>query len=84
MNYVNASALAEERGIAVAEQKESESADFNELVTVSIAADGGRVEVAGTGFGPRSVPHLVSVYGQSFNIELAKHLAVFATATSRA
>ena len=81
MNYVNV--CARERGIAVAEQKESESADFNELVTVSIAADGGRVEVAGTGFGPRSVPHLVSVYGQENNID-GQHLAVFATATSRA
>ncbi len=77
VNYVNASALAEERGIAVAELKESESADFNELVTVCVASNGGRVEVAGTGFGPRGVPHLVSVYGQSFNIELANHLAVF-------
>jgi D-3-phosphoglycerate dehydrogenase / 2-oxoglutarate reductase len=77
VNYVNASTLAEERGIAVAEQKESESADFNELVTVCVSADGDRVEVAGTGFGPRNVPHLVSVYGQSFNIALADHLAVF-------
>jgi D-3-phosphoglycerate dehydrogenase / 2-oxoglutarate reductase len=77
VNYVNATALAEERGIAVAEQKESESPDFNELVRVGVVADGSRVEVAGTGFGPRSVPHLVSVYGQSFNIELTEHLAFF-------
>jgi D-3-phosphoglycerate dehydrogenase / 2-oxoglutarate reductase len=33
--------------------------------------------VAGTGFGPRNVPHLVSVYGQSFNIEIADHFAFF-------
>jgi D-3-phosphoglycerate dehydrogenase len=36
-----------------------------------------RTEVAGTGFGPRNVPHLVSVYGQSFNIEMAPHFAFF-------
>jgi D-3-phosphoglycerate dehydrogenase / 2-oxoglutarate reductase len=77
VNYVNATALAEERGIAVSERKESASADFNELVSVCVVANGDRVEVAGTGFGPRSVPHLVSVHGQSFNIEFAEHLAVF-------
>ena len=32
------------------------------------------VTTGGTGFGPRQVPHLVSVYGQSFNMELADHL----------
>jgi D-3-phosphoglycerate dehydrogenase len=77
VNDVNAPALADERGIVVAERKEPESPDFTELVTVCIASDGDRVEVAGTGFGPRNVPHLVSVYGQSFNLELAEHLAVF-------
>jgi D-3-phosphoglycerate dehydrogenase len=77
VNLVNAPALAEERGIVVAERREPESADFNELVTVGVVSNGSRVEVAGTGFGPRNVPHLVSVYGQSFNIELSDHLAFF-------
>jgi D-3-phosphoglycerate dehydrogenase len=77
VNFVNAQALAEERGIVVAEHKEPEAEDFNELVTVALSANGGRVEVAGTGFGPRNVPHLVSVYGQSFNIEFADHFAFF-------
>jgi len=77
VNYVNAPALAEERGIVVAERKERESADFNELVTVALESSARRVEVAGTGFGPRNVPHLVSVYGQSFNIEFADHFAFF-------
>ncbi len=31
----------------------------------------------GTTIGPRHAPHLVSVYGQSFNIELVPHMAVF-------
>ncbi len=55
------------------------SEDFNELVTVAIVSgdSGERVEVAGTGFGPRNVPHLVSVYGQSFNLEIAEHFAFF-------
>ncbi|MFL5886974.1 MAG: phosphoglycerate dehydrogenase [Thermoleophilaceae bacterium] len=77
VNFVNAPSLAEERGIAVDERKSSESTDFNELVTVTVVAGGHRVAVAGTGFGPRQVPHLVSVYGQSFNIEVAPHFAFF-------
>jgi D-3-phosphoglycerate dehydrogenase len=77
VNLVNAPALAEERGIVVAEHKEPESADFNELVAVSVTSNDDVVEVAGTGFGPRNVPHLVAVYGQSFNIEIADHFAFF-------
>jgi D-3-phosphoglycerate dehydrogenase len=77
VNFVNAPSLAEERGIAVAERKESESGDFTELVKVAVTSNGDRVEVAGTGFGPRNLPHLVSVYGQSFNIEVADHFAFF-------
>ena len=77
VNVVNAPALAEERGIVVAEHKEPASPDFTELVTVTVVSNIGRVEVAGTGFGPRNVPHLVAVDGLSFNIEFADHLAVF-------
>ncbi len=77
VNYVNATALAEERGIAVAERKEPESAGFNELVTVCVVADGQPVEVAGTRAGPDNAPHLVSVYGQSFSLPIADHLAFF-------
>jgi D-3-phosphoglycerate dehydrogenase len=78
VNFVNAPSIAEERGIVVAEERVGASEDFNELVTVAIGSSSGeRVEVAGTGFGPRNVPHLVSVYGQSFNIEVAPHFAFF-------
>jgi D-3-phosphoglycerate dehydrogenase / 2-oxoglutarate reductase len=76
VNLVNAHALAEERGIAVAERREPVS-DFNELIRVTVASSAGAVEVAGTGFGPRNEPHLVSVYGQSFNIPIAGHFAFF-------
>ena len=77
VNFVNAHALAEERGIAVAEHKQSEAEDFNELVRVTVTSGDDQVDVAGTGFGPKNVPHLVGVYGQSFNIELADHFAFF-------
>ena len=77
VNLVNAATIAEERGIGVTELKEHESRDYANLVSVAVVADGQRVEVAGTTFGPRHVPHLVSAYGQSFNIELMKHMAIF-------
>ncbi|GAC1323453.1 MAG: phosphoglycerate dehydrogenase [Thermoleophilaceae bacterium] len=77
VNFVNAPSLAEERGIVVSERRQAESTDFNELVSVAVASGGERVVVAGTGFGPRNIPHLVSVYGQSFNIEVAPHFAFF-------
>jgi D-3-phosphoglycerate dehydrogenase / 2-oxoglutarate reductase len=77
VNFVNAPAIAEERGIRVSESKESESRDYANLVQVAIVADGERVEVAGTTVGPRHVPHLVSVYGQAFNLELAPNLVIF-------
>ena len=73
VNLVNAPAMAEDRGIELIEQKESASEDFTELITVRIGA----VEVAGTGIGPRNVPYLVGVWGHSFYMPFADHLAVF-------
>jgi D-3-phosphoglycerate dehydrogenase len=78
VNFVNAASIADERGIVVSEERVAASEDFNELVAVAVVSRSGeRVEVAGTGFGPRNVPHLVSVYGQTFNIEMAEHFAFF-------
>jgi D-3-phosphoglycerate dehydrogenase len=73
VNLVNAPAMAEERGIELAELKESASEDFTELVTVRI----GDVQASGTGVGPRNTPYLVGVWGQSFYMPFADHLAIF-------
>ena len=35
------------------------------------------VEVAGTAVGPRNLPHLVRVWGESFYMPFADHLVVF-------
>lgn len=74
VNLVNAPALAEERGIHVAEHKDASAEDFTNLVMVRVTSGGESVEVGGTTIGARHLPHLVWVYGQSFNIELAKHM----------
>ncbi len=73
VNLVNAPAVAEERGIELGELKQVSSGDFTELIKVRI----GEVEVAGTGFGPRNVPYLVGVWGHSFYMPFADHLAIF-------
>ena len=73
VNLVNAPAMAEERGIELTELSEATADDFTELVKVRV----GEVEVAGTGVGPRNIPYLVGVWGQSFYMPFADHLAIF-------
>jgi D-3-phosphoglycerate dehydrogenase len=77
VNLVNAAHLAEERGIELIETREHASPDFTELVTVTLDSGPERVEVAGTGVGPRNVPYLVRVLGEDFYLPFADHLAVF-------
>ncbi len=77
VNLVNAPQMAEERGIDLVETKESSSEDFTELITVRLGIGEDAVEVAGTGVGPRNEPYLVSVWGESFYLPFADHLAVF-------
>jgi D-3-phosphoglycerate dehydrogenase / 2-oxoglutarate reductase len=77
VNLVNAPAMAAERGIELVELKDTMSDEFTELVTVRIESGGDGVEVAGTAVGPRNLPHLVKVWGESFYMPLAEHLAIF-------
>jgi D-3-phosphoglycerate dehydrogenase len=77
VNLVNAPAMAAERGIELRELKDTLSDEFTELVTVRIESGGDAVEVAGTAVGPRNLPHLVKVWGESFYMPLAEHLAIF-------
>ncbi|MGE5281947.1 MAG: phosphoglycerate dehydrogenase [Chloroflexota bacterium] len=77
VNLVNAPQMAEERGIDLVETTETASEDFTELVTVSLRSGEDEVEVAGTGVGPRNEPYLVSLWGESFYLPFAEHLAVF-------
>jgi D-3-phosphoglycerate dehydrogenase len=77
VNLVNAPQMAEERGVDLVETKESSSEDFTELVTVRLHSGEDEVEVAGTGVGPRNEPYLVSVWGESFYLPFAGHIAVF-------
>jgi D-3-phosphoglycerate dehydrogenase / 2-oxoglutarate reductase len=77
VNLVNAPAMATERGIELVELKDTVSDEFTELVTVRIESGKDVVEVAGTAVGPRNLPHLVRVWGESFYMPFAEHLAIF-------
>ncbi len=77
VNLVNAPQMAEERGIELVETMDSSAEDFTELVTVRLESGGEEVEVAGTSVGPRNEPYLVSIWGESFYLPFAEHLAVF-------
>jgi D-3-phosphoglycerate dehydrogenase len=77
VNYVNAAAFAEERGIVVEETSSSEAQDFNELIRVTVVAGGERVSVAGIGIGPSHVPHLAEVWEHRFMVVLERHVSVF-------
>jgi D-3-phosphoglycerate dehydrogenase len=77
VNLVNAPHLAEQRGIELIETRDAVSEDFTELVVVRLHSGKDAVEVAGTGVGPRNVPYLVGVWGESFYLPMAEHLAIF-------
>jgi D-3-phosphoglycerate dehydrogenase / 2-oxoglutarate reductase len=77
VNYVNAAALAAERGIVIDEHTSRQAEDFNELIRVEVTAAGERVAVAGTGIGPSHTPHLAEVWDHRFMVELERHVSVF-------
>jgi D-3-phosphoglycerate dehydrogenase / 2-oxoglutarate reductase len=70
VNEVSAPAIAEERGIAVAETKNTQARDFTDLVRVTVVAGAQRIRVAGTTLGRQHRPHLVEAWGQRFNVQI--------------
>jgi D-3-phosphoglycerate dehydrogenase / 2-oxoglutarate reductase len=78
VNLVNAPALADERGIAVSERRETSSHDFTDLVRVSIVCGEESTRIVGTTLGQLHRPHLLEAWGQRFNLQMDEgHLALF-------
>ena len=74
VTFVNAPALAQERGVALRLVTDAESPEYRNLVTVAgTQADGGRVSVSGTLSGPRQVRKLVAVDGLDVDVALGAH-----------
>ena len=69
VTFVNAPALAAERGLIAELSKASESPNHRSLVDVRVVApDGSAVNVAGTLTGPQEVQKVVSINGRSFDL----------------
>jgi len=77
VNEVNAPAIAQERGIEVAETSSTAARDFTDLLRVAVVSGDRRERVVGTVFGHRNRPHLLEAWGQRFNLQLEPHLAIF-------
>jgi D-3-phosphoglycerate dehydrogenase len=78
VNLVNAPALAEERGIAVSERRETNSRDYADLIRVTVVKGDQRVRVVGTTLGQLHRPHLLEAWGQRFNLQIDDpHLTLF-------
>jgi D-3-phosphoglycerate dehydrogenase len=77
VNEVNAPAMAEERGIEVAETKRSGARDYTDLVRVTLTCGQDRLRVVGTLIGRRNRPHLLEAWGQRFDVQLEGHITLF-------
>jgi D-3-phosphoglycerate dehydrogenase / 2-oxoglutarate reductase len=70
VNLVNAPALAEERGIEVAETRETQARDYADLLRVTLRSSDDSVRVVGTTLGQKHRPHLLEAWGQRFNLQI--------------
>jgi D-3-phosphoglycerate dehydrogenase len=77
VNEVNAPAMAEERGIELAETKSTGIRDYTDLIRVTIMCGDQQVRVAGTLIGQRNHPHLLEAWGQRFDVQLEDHVTLF-------
>jgi D-3-phosphoglycerate dehydrogenase len=78
VNYVNAPAIAAERGITVSEERFRASRDYMNVVEVRVTPDAGdEVEVSGTTIGPEPRLFLASAFGFGIDIELAPDMVFF-------
>ena len=69
VTFVNAPAIAEERGVAADISTASESPDHRSVVDVrAVAANGSVVNVAGTLSGPQLVEKIVQINGRNFDL----------------
>ena len=75
VTFVNAPALAQERGVEVSLLTDADSPDFRSLFTVrGVLPDGSAVSVGGTLSGPRQLEKITEVDGFDIDITPAEHL----------
>jgi len=78
VTFVNAPALAAERGVAVSLSKDAESPDYRNLLTLrGVLPTGETVSVSGTLSGTRQVEKLTEIDGFDVDLLAAEHLLFF-------
>jgi D-3-phosphoglycerate dehydrogenase len=77
VGVVNAPAIADERGIELAETKRTSARDYTDLVRVTLTGGEHSVRVVGTLIGQRNRPHLLEAWDQRFDIQLEDHITLF-------
>jgi D-3-phosphoglycerate dehydrogenase / 2-oxoglutarate reductase len=77
VSFVNASVIAQERGIGVGERKSSESKDYVNLMTLRGETEGGEVAVAGTLVAKRGGERIVQVYDFDVDMAPARYMSFF-------
>jgi len=77
VNEVNAPAMAEERGIELAEAKRTVARDYTDLIRVTVTSGEDSVRVVGTLIGRRNRPHLLEAWGQRFDVQLEQNITLF-------
>jgi D-3-phosphoglycerate dehydrogenase len=75
INYVNAQAIAKERGIKVVESKFGEVGDYTNLITITVRSDQMQRKVAGTIFGNKD-PRIVEIEGYRIDAVPAGYMIV--------
>jgi D-3-phosphoglycerate dehydrogenase / 2-oxoglutarate reductase len=75
VTYVNAPLLASERGITVALERDPQSPDYRNLVTVrGVLPDGTALSVSGTLMGTRQVERITEIDGYEVDLRPSAHL----------
>jgi D-3-phosphoglycerate dehydrogenase len=67
INFVNASVIAEERGISLSHSLNTETVSFSNLIVAHVTTKNGTIEVAGSVFGDQH-PRIVSIMGYEVDI----------------
>lgn len=74
VNFVNATAVAAERGLQIAEVIERRSLDYTNLINLEATDAQGELTAGGTVFGPKNRPRLLKIYRHNIDIEPSQHM----------
>jgi D-3-phosphoglycerate dehydrogenase len=77
VGVVSAPAMAEERGIELAETKRSSARDYSDLVRVNLSAGDVTERVVGTLIGHQNRPYLLEAWGHRFLVQLEENVTLF-------